>query len=139
MPTFRRAGLAAALFVLLGVPMQAQPVHGAGNVLCRDFLRAGRSSDILYHQAANWILGYVSGMNAALAASNSGAAAPNLSNDQLLKSAADYCEANPGSTIAAAANQWYSTLPQQAEAPKPAGKGSFILNLDRPPERKFNR
>ena len=144
MTMLRGVGVAAALFALLALPVQAQPLHGAGNVLCRDFLRAGRSSDILYHQAANWILGYVSGMNAALARSNGTTAAPNLSNDQLLKSVADYCDANPGSTIAAAANQWYGTLPQQAEAlkevSKPAGKsGSFILNLDRPPERKFNR
>jgi hypothetical protein len=143
MATLRTTGVAAALFALLVLSAPAEPLRGAGSVLCRDFLRAGRSSDILYHQAANWILGYVSGMNAALAASGGTSAAPNLSNDQLLKSAADYCEANPGSTIAAAASQWYGTLPQQAEAPKeaskPAGKGTFILNLDRPPDRKFNR
>jgi hypothetical protein len=143
MTMFRMAKVAAALFALLVLPAQAQPLHGAGNVLCRDFLRAGRSSDILYHQAANWILGYVSGMNAALAAKGT-TAAPNLSNDQLLKSAADYCEANPSSTVASAASQWYGTLPQQAEASKEASKpaeksGTVILNLDRPPERKFNR
>ena len=144
MKMVRTAGVATVLFALLVVSAPAQPLRGAGNVLCRDFLRAGRTRDILYHQAAEWILGYISGMNAALAATKGSTAAPNLNSDQLLKSAADYCSANPDSTISTAAGQWYGTLAQQAEAPKeeskPAGKsGTFILNLDRPPERKFNR
>lgn len=96
-------------------------------------------SDMLYQQASNWILGYVSGMNNALLASKGTSAAAGLSNDQLLKSAGDYCEANPGATIAAAANQWYGTLPQQAEAPKPVEPGAWYIDLNKRPDRKFSR
>ena len=76
-------------------------------------------SDMLYHQASNWLLGYVSGMNAALASTSASAAVVKLSNDQLLKSAGDYCEANPAKTIANAAAEWYPSLPRQAAAPVP--------------------
>jgi hypothetical protein len=133
--------MAATLSLLVMPSAHAQSSRNVGNVLCKDFLRAARTSDILYHQAANWILGYVSGMNAALLATKGTSAAAGLSNDQLLKSAGDYCEANPGSTISAAAHQWHGALPQQAEAPQPpeSKRGNFILNLDRAPERKFNR
>ena len=82
-----------------------QPVH-----------QGARTSDIVYHQASNWLLGYVSGMNAAMQSSNA-AAVINLTNDQVLKSAIDYCTANPDATIAAAAGQWYAQLPKQAEPP----------------------
>ena len=135
----RSACIAVALLALPMPAAQAQSSRNIGNVLCKDFLRAGRISDILYHQAANWILGYVSGMNAALLAAKGTSAAASLSDDQLLKSAGAYCEANPERPIAAAAHQWYGTLPQQAEAPKPAESRGWIINLDRPPEKKFFR
>lgn len=112
----------AVCLTLLAGPALAQPIHGAGNTTCQQFLRAARSSDILYHQASNWLLGYVSGMNAALRASGS-AAVVTLGNDQLMKSAGDYCEANPTRTIADAAGAWYQSVPRQPvvqEAPPPA-------------------
>jgi len=102
--------VAATLVALLAAPAQAQKQFGAANVLCSQYTKAARTSDIVYHQASNWLLGYVSGMNAANAA-----AAVNLTNDQVLKSALDYCTANPGATIAGAAGQWYAQMPKQAE------------------------
>ena len=117
-------------------PAQAQDSLGMGGVPCSQYLKAARTSDILYHQASNWLVGYLSGMNAALQA-NGGAVAPvNLSNAQALQSAGDYCEAHPASTIANAANQWYASLPKQAAKPPERSSGSLILNLDRAPERK---
>ena len=65
------------------MPARAQTLHGVGNTTCSQFLRAARMSDMLYHQASNWLLGYVSGMNAALASTGASAAAVNLSNDQI--------------------------------------------------------
>ena len=56
-------------------------------------------------------------MNAALKASGS-AAIVTLSNDQLMKSAGDYCEANPAKTIANAAGEWYQAVPRQAATPE---------------------
>ena len=111
---FPVAALAVLLIALLPVPAGAQMLHGLGNTTCRDFLKAARMSDMLYHQASSWLLGYVSGMNAALASSGG---AVGLSNDQILRSAGDYCEANPGKTIASVAAEWYPSLPRQAAAP----------------------
>ncbi len=108
----------AAIAALLVAPMpaRAQTLHGVGNTTCGNFLRSARMSDMLYHQASNWLLGYVSGMNAALASTGASAAAVKLSNDQILKSAGDYCEANPAKTIANVAAEWYPSLPRQAAA-----------------------
>jgi hypothetical protein len=100
-----------------------------GGLSCSEFLRAARTSDILYHQAANWLLGYFAGLNAV----SSGAAAP-LTGDQVLKTAAEFCEANPSSAIANASSHWAVALPKQAET-RPRG-GSLILNLDRAPDRR---
>ncbi|MBX9825521.1 MAG: hypothetical protein K2Y27_11060 [Xanthobacteraceae bacterium] len=57
----------------------------------------------------------------------------------MLKSALDYCTANPGATIAAAAGQWYAQMPkqaeppQQAQAPAPSKEDNWIrLNLEAP-------
>jgi hypothetical protein len=133
-----RAGLSAAMLAtLLSAPAQAQKQFGAANVLCSQYTKAARTSDIVYHQASNWLLGYVSGMNAAMASSN---AAVNLTNDQVLKSALDYCTANPGATIAGAAGQWYAQMPkqaepppQQAQSPTPSKDDNWIrLNLEAP-------
>ena len=135
-----RAGLSAAtLAVLLSTPAQAQKQFGAANVLCSQYTKAARTSDIVYHQASNWLLGYVSGMNAAMASSNA-AAVVYLTNDQVLKSAMDYCTANPGATIAGAAGQWYAQMPKQAEPPPqqaqsqaPSKDDNWIkLNLEAP-------
>jgi hypothetical protein len=113
----RVAAIAALLVASLPMSVRAQTLHGVGNTTCGNFLRSARMSDMLYHQASNWLLGYVSGMNAALASTGASAAAVKLSNDQILKSAGDYCEANPAKTIANAASEWYPSLPRQAAAP----------------------
>src|SRR5262245_64554725 len=106
-----RAGfIAATLVAFHSLPAQAQKQFGAANVLCSQYTKAARTSDIVYHQASNWLLGYVSGMNAANAST-----AVHMTNDQVLKSALDYCTANPGATIATAAGQWYAQMPKQAE------------------------
>ena len=134
--TLSVATLAApmAMFSTLAfAPAQAQKQFGAGNVLCSQYIKGARTSDIVYHQASNWLLGYVSGMNAAQSA-NGAAPVVNLTNDQVLKSAADYCAANPSATIANAAGQWYSTMPKQAEPPPQAARedNSIRLNLEAP-------
>ena len=131
-----RAGLcAASLAALMPAPVHAQKQFGAASVLCSQYTKAARTSDILYHQASNWLLGYVSGMNAALQSSNA-AAVINLTNDQVLKSAIDYCTANPAATIAGAAGQWYAQLPKQAEPPPQQAQSKddnwIRLNLDAP-------
>jgi hypothetical protein len=85
---------------------------------------------MLYHQGSSWLLGYVSGMNAALASAGGAAGSVlNLGNDQILKSAGDYCEANPAQTLANAAAAWYPSLPRQAAAPAPV--------YAPPPERTY--
>lgn len=129
--TFQIAAVAAC--TVISAPALAQAPHGAGNTTCAQFLRAARSGDILYHQASNWLLGYVSGMNAALQASGSGSVVT-LSNDQLMKSAGDYCEANLGKTIANAAGDWYKTVPQQAATPEvaPPAPASNYDHLKKP-------
>jgi hypothetical protein len=113
----RVAAFAAFPVALMPLSSHTQTLHGVGNTTCNQFLRAARMSDMLYHQTSNWLLGYVSGMNAALASTSASGSVVNLSNDQLLKSAGDYCEANPGKTIANAAAEWYPSLPRQAAAP----------------------
>ena len=133
-----RTGLAAAMFVsFLAAPAQAQKQLGAANVLCSQYTKAARTSDIVYHQASNWLLGYVSGMNAAMQPSNGAVA--NLTNDQVLKSAMDYCTANPGSTIVSAAGQWFAQMPRPSEQPQqtqsqaPSKDDNWIrLNLEAP-------
>ena len=127
--------VAATLVALLAAPAQAQKQFGAANVLCSQYTKAARTSDIVYHQASNWLLGYVSGMNAAMQSSNA-AAVVNLTNDQVLKSAIDYCTANPSATIAAAAGQWHAQLPKQADPPPQQAQSKddnwIRLNLEAP-------
>ena len=124
-----RAAVAASLLVLLPISPRAQTLHGVSNTTCSQFLRAARMSEMLYHQASSWLLGYVSGMNAALASAGGAAGSVlSLSNDQLMKSAGDYCEAHPTKTIANAAAEWYPSLPRQVAAPPAAP----------PPERNYD-
>lgn len=125
---------AAVLATVVAAPALAQKQFGAAGVLCSQYVKGARTSDIVYHQASNWLLGYVSGVNAAQAA-NGGAPAINLTNDQVLKSATDYCAANPSATIASAAGQWYATLPKAAPEPPPQAAredNSIRLNLEAP-------
>ena len=125
---------AATLAAIIVTPALAQKQFGAAGVLCSQYIQGARNSDIVYHQASNWLLGYVSGVNAVQSA-NGSAPAINLTNDQLLKSAADYCAANPSATIASAAGQWYVTLPKAAPEPPPQAAhedNSIRLNLEAP-------
>ena len=57
---------AGVLLVWLTGPAPAQSQYGMAGVPCSQFTKAARSSDILYHQASQWLLGYISGMNAAM-------------------------------------------------------------------------
>jgi hypothetical protein len=128
------------LLALAASAALAQSSLGMGGVQCSQYMRAARGSDILYHQASQWLLGYVSGMNGALKAMNGSEPAIGLSNDQALKSAGTYCDSHPASTLETAAQEWYASLPKtapQAEA-KPQSKsgGSLLLNLDTAPSRK---
>jgi hypothetical protein len=131
--TIRLRLSAAVLAAFVATPALAQKQFGAAGVLCSQYIKGARTSDIVYHQAANWLLGYVSGVNAAQAA-NGGPPVINLTNDQVLKSAANYCAANPSATIASAAGQWYATLPKAAPEPPRATRedNSIRLNLEAP-------
>jgi len=125
--------VAASLFMLLSANAHAQSkaASGPGEVLCSQYLKAARSSDILFHQTSNWLLGYASGMNAALKAA--GGTAIELSNAQLLRSAGDYCEANPTSTIASAASAWSASQPKP---PAAAQSGGLYIDLNQAPTRR---
>jgi hypothetical protein len=132
---FMRAASAIA-FVLLPVDLSAhaQSYFGMAGVQCSHYTKAARSSDILYHQASQWLLGYVSGMNSAMRAAKGTSPVANLTNDQVLKSAGDYCEANPASNLANAANEWYASMPKQTDpraVQKDPNDNSLTLSLDR--------
>jgi len=137
-----RAAYLAVLLSLTAPSVHAQSYFGMAGVQCSQFTKAARSSDMLYHQASQWLLGYVSGMNAAMKVAKGTTPLANLTDDQVLKSAGNYCEANPGSNLANAANEWYASLPKQTD-PQAAevkaesrGSGSLILNLDNTPKNK---
>ena len=127
-----RAALAAVLLPVVASSAHAQAL-GAGELTCSQYLKAARSSDIVYHQASNWLLGYASGMNAALR-SVKVTPAVEPTREQVLKAAGDYCEANPSATIATAANEWQASLPKPVTpaAAAQSGSGTFTINLDRP-------
>lgn len=119
----RRIVVIATLLVLTAAAPQsrgqAQGAFGAGGTLCSQYTKAARSSDILYHQASNWLLGYVSGLNEAFRAAGQPSPLDGLTGDQVLRTATEYCEANPTSTVANAANLWHATA-SRAAAPAPA-------------------
>ena len=78
--------------------------------------------------------GYVSGMNSAMRVAKGTSPVANLPNDQVLKSAGDYCEANPASNLANAANEWYASMPKQTDpraVQKDPNDNSLTLSLDR--------
>jgi hypothetical protein len=118
---------AVSLFALTTTPAGAQSSFDAAGTTCAQFLKA-RASDPLHRQASNWLYGYASGLTAGLTAGRQPEVVT-LTNDQLLKSAADYCQANPGATIANAASAW---VPQPAAEPEPPPSRGLFLNLDRP-------
>jgi hypothetical protein len=129
----------AAWLLPAGLSAHAQGTFGMAGVQCSQYIKAARASDILYHQASQWLLGYVSGMNAAMKVAKGTTPLTNFTNDQVLKSAGDYCEANPGSNLANAANEWYASLPKQTEpqaAQKDPNDNSLTLSLDQAPKRK---
>jgi len=118
--------VAVSVFALTATPAGAQSSFDASGTTCAQFLKA-RASDTLHRQASNWLYGYASGLTAGLTAAKHPAAT--LANDQLLKSAIDYCQANPGATIADAASAW---VPQPRAEPEPPPNRGFFLNLERP-------
>jgi hypothetical protein len=114
----RRIFAAAALLAWAAMPAQTQsqpltqPALGAGGTLCSQYTRAARSSDILYHQASNWLLGYVSGISEAMRTPGQMSPLDGVSGDQVLRAATEYCEAHPSVTIASAANVWLAAAPR---------------------------
>jgi hypothetical protein len=129
---------AVLFFALTATPAWTQSSFDAAGTTCAQFLKA-RASDALHRQASNWLYGYASGFNAGLRAARQPAAL-NLANDQLLRSAADYCQANPQATIASAASAWIPIAPlppPEGEAPPPS-RGRFI-DLDARPTNPGGR
>ena len=134
-----RATSTAGLLALMVTTAQAQGTFGMAGVLCSQYTKAGRSSDMLYHQASQWLLGYISGMNAAMKTAKGTTPLATYTNDQVLKSTGAYCETNPASNLANAANEWYATLPKQTDPTvvvKDPSDNSTTLSLDRAPARK---
>lgn len=134
-----RIGYASACLLSLTAPVRAQTYYGMAGVQCSQYTKAARSSDILYHQASQWLLGYVSGMNAAMRVARGTTPPPHLTSDQVLKSAGEYCEANPASNLANAVNEWYAALPKQTDpqaVQKDPQDNSLTLSLDRAPKIK---
>ncbi|MEA2983463.1 MAG: hypothetical protein QOF09_5286 [Alphaproteobacteria bacterium] len=134
-----RIGCAWACLLSLTAPVHAQSYYGMAGVQCSQYSKAARSSDILYHQASQWLLGYVSGMNAAMRVAKGTTPSASLTSDQVLKSAGDYCEANPASNLANAVNEWYASLPKQTDpqaVQKDPQDNSLTLSLDRAPKIK---
>jgi len=131
--------VSALLAVITASPADSQGTFGMAGVLCSQYSKAARSSDILYHQASQWLLGYVSGMNAAMKTAKGTTPLANFTNDQVLKSTGAYCDANPASNLANAANEWYATLPKQTDPTavvKDSSDNSLTLSLDRAPKNK---
>jgi hypothetical protein len=134
-----RVTSAAGLLALMTTVAHAQGTFGMAGVLCSQYTKAARSSDMLYHQGSQWLLGYVSGMSAAMKTAKGTTPVATYTNDQVLKSTGAYCEANPASNLANAANEWYATLPKQTDptiAVKDPSDNSTTLSLDRAPARK---
>ena len=134
-----RVAYAGAWLLSMTPSVSAQSTFGMAGVQCGQYTKAARSSDILYHQASQWLLGYVSGMNAAMKVAKGTTPLANLTSDQVLKSAGDYCEANPASNLANAVNEWYASLLKQTD-PQAVQKDpqdcSLTLSLDRAPKIK---
>jgi len=134
-----RVTSAAGLLALMAATAQAQGSFGMAGVLCSQYSKAARSSDMLYHQASQWLLGYVSGMNAAMKTAKGTTPLATFTNDQVLKSTGEYCDANPASNLANAANEWYATVPKQTDPTavvKDPSDNSLTLSLDRAPKIK---
>jgi hypothetical protein len=134
-----RAACVAALLPSMAPSAHTQSYFGMAGISCSQYTKAARSSDILFHQASQWLLGYVSGMNVAMRGAKGTTAVSNLTNDQVLKSAGDYCEANPDSNLANAANAWYASVPKQTDPQavvKDPSDNSLTLSLDRAPKNK---
>ena len=134
-----RVACAAAWLLAIAASVSAQSTSEWPACSAASTSRRHAASDILYHQASQWLLGYVSGMNAAMKVAKGTTPLANLTNDQVLKSAGDYCEANPASNLANAANEWYASLPKQTDpqaAQKDPQDNSLTLSLDRAPKIK---
>ena len=134
-----RATSAAGLLVLTVATAQAQGTFGMAGVLCSQYTKAARSSDMLYHQASQWLLGYISGMNVAMRTAKGTTPLATFTNDQVLKSTGVFCETNPASNLANAANEWYATVPKQTDPTavvKDPNDNSMTLSLDRAPKIK---
>jgi len=113
-----RATSVAGLLALLAAPAEAQSTFGMAGVL---------------------LLGYVSGLNAAMKTAKGTTPLASFTNDQVLKSTGAYCDANPSSNLANAANEWYATLPKQTDPTavvKDPSDNSMTLSLDRAPKNK---
>ena len=135
-----RAGLVAAtLACACPATAQAQKQFGAANVLCSQYTKAARTSDIVYHQASNWLLGYVSGMNAAMAVVERGRGGqpdqrPGAEiGDRLLHGESRRDHRRRRGPVVRAMPKQAEPPPQQAQSPAPSKDDNWIkLNLEAP-------
>jgi hypothetical protein len=134
-----RVACAGAWLLAMTPSVSAQSIFGMAGVQCSQYTKAARGSDMLYHQASQWLLGYISGMNAAMRTAKGTTPLATFTNDQVLKSTGVFCDANPASNLANAANEWYATLPKQTDPTavvKDPNDNSMTLSLDRAPKIK---
>ncbi len=131
-----RAAYLAVLLPLTAPSAHAQSYFGMAGVQCSQYTKAARSSDMLYHQASQWLLGYVSGMNAAMKVAKGTTPLANLTNDQVLKSAGNYCEANPAQQSRQRGERMVRLV---AEADRSAGgRGETAIARQRQPDRSIS-
>lgn len=118
----------------------AEVYFGTGGVQCSQYTAVERKQDPLYFTYAQWMLGYVSGMNMAWKEAKGSEPLATLATNNLLQYAGEQCAANPGSTLVKVANDWFMSIPkpktEAAVETRSGPSGSLILNLDRAPDRK---
>src|ERR1700742_1090817 len=98
----------AGLLTLTVGTAHAQGTFGMAGVLCSQYAKgahsndkkAARAPDMLHLQASQWLLGYISGMNAAMRMAKGTTPLSTYTSDQVLQSTVAYCEAHPDSNLA---------------------------------------
>jgi hypothetical protein len=138
--TLGTIGIAISLLAPIRDVARAEIYFGTGGVLCSQYTAAARKQDPLYHTYSQWMLGYVSGMNTAWKEAKGAEPLATIPTNNLLQYAGEQCQANPGSTLVAVANDWFMSISKaKTEVPaetKSGSSGSLNLNLDRAPARK---
>lgn len=99
---------AAGVFVVLEA--HGQTYLGAGGTRCSEYLRQVRANDPLRYAFEHWVLGYLSGMNAAVKVFTGVDPLAKAEGAQALTFVRGYCSGNGSHTVVNAANAFFETL-----------------------------